>query len=69
MEDWLKLVLEWDPKKRGKNMNGQVIVFNEIESVLAKKASFQIISAQNFKNLCIFIFFIVFLPYTFVCLF
>ncbi|XP_034238472.1 inhibitor of nuclear factor kappa-B kinase subunit alpha [Thrips palmi] len=37
MEDWLKLVLEWDPKKRGKNSNGEVIVFNEIESVLAKK--------------------------------
>lgn len=39
MEDWLKLVLEWDPKKRGKNVNGQVIVFNEIERVLAKKVS------------------------------
>lgn len=37
IEDWLKLVLEWDPKKRGKNANGEVIVFNEIESVLAKK--------------------------------
>lgn len=37
MEQWLKLILEWDPKKRGRNGNGEVIVFSEIESILSKK--------------------------------
>lgn len=37
MELWLRSLLEWDPKKRGRNASGEVIVFSEIESILQKK--------------------------------
>lgn len=37
MEQWLRSLLEWDPKKRGRNANGEVIVFSEVGSILQKK--------------------------------
>ncbi|KAK3918162.1 Inhibitor of nuclear factor kappa-B kinase subunit alpha [Frankliniella fusca] len=37
MELWLRLILEWDPKKRGRNASGEVIVFSSIENILSKQ--------------------------------
>ncbi|KAE8751046.1 inhibitor of nuclear factor kappa-B kinase [Frankliniella occidentalis] len=37
METWLRLILEWDPKKRGRNSSGEVIVFSSIETILTKQ--------------------------------
>uniref|UniRef100_A0A1B6DI45 IkappaB kinase n=1 Tax=Clastoptera arizonana TaxID=38151 RepID=A0A1B6DI45_9HEMI len=37
LEKWLCLALEWDPMKRGRNVNNQVIIFSELNDILKKK--------------------------------
>jgi hypothetical protein len=41
MEKWLKILLEWDASKRGRNLNKNkelhIVVFDLIEDILRKK--------------------------------
>ncbi|XP_049767760.1 inhibitor of nuclear factor kappa-B kinase subunit alpha isoform X2 [Schistocerca cancellata] len=37
MERWLKLALEWDPKKRGRGPGDKVIIFDMLDEILSKK--------------------------------
>ncbi|XP_066991202.2 inhibitor of nuclear factor kappa-B kinase subunit alpha [Anabrus simplex] len=50
MEEWLKLLLEWDPKKRGKNKDSKVIVFDLVEGILSKKI-LHIFSVPTYEHL------------------
>jgi len=39
MEKWLRLLLDWDPKRRGrKSADSELLVFSMLTSILAKKA-------------------------------
>ncbi len=35
-ECWLRPLLEWNPKKRGRGRNGEICLFNELSSILSK---------------------------------
>lgn len=37
MEKWLRLALEWDPKKRGRSQADELIIFSQLTNLLQKK--------------------------------
>ena len=43
--------MEWDPKKRGRNADGEIIVFSEIEYLLSKKVRGVDLHFITFKGL------------------
>jgi len=38
MEKWLRLLLDWDPKRRGRqSADSELLVFSMLSSILSKK--------------------------------
>lgn len=50
MEEWLKTLLEWDPKKRGRNKDMKVVVFDLADDILKKKIV-QLFCVTSYKKL------------------
>jgi hypothetical protein len=54
MERWLKILLEWDPAKRGralnKNKEQEIVVFHLIDDILSKKVCNYVLFANYMLN-------------------